>query len=104
VGRSNCACLYLAQLADRGQIQSVARIRVGELPRAHFSVMLAEAAPQPTVFPSRPRRGTRIVSVDHLHDLLLLWIDQHHLIADREITIGAQFGMGAREFFRHRLE
>ena len=36
----------------RGEVDlSAARTRVREPPRAHFSVVLAEAAPHPTVFP-----------------------------------------------------
>ena len=64
--------------------------------------MLRNAAPHPNPLPVKNEKREN-GSVYHLHDLLLLWIDQHHLIADREITIGAQFGMRAREFFRHRL-
>src|SRR5258708_20201318 len=42
-------------------------------------------------------------SVDQLDDFLLVRINQHHLIADREIPVPAELAMGAHEFLRHRL-
>ena len=54
--------------------------------------------------PPRQHAGGALSSVNHLDDLLLTGIDQHDLIADREIAIGAEFGIGSRQFLRHRLQ
>jgi hypothetical protein len=43
-------------------------------------------------------------SVNHLDDLPLTGIDQHNLVANREIPVLAQFGIVARQFLRHRLQ
>jgi hypothetical protein len=43
-------------------------------------------------------------SVNHLDDLLLTGIDQHNLVANRDIPVLAQFGIVARQFLRHRLQ
>src|SRR5581483_6521514 len=51
---------------------------------------------------SQCARQQSIIRIDHLHDLLVVRIDQHDLVADREVFVGRKLRPAAGEFFRHR--
>ena len=59
--------------------------------------------------PTSPREeargeGEQPASVDYLDDLLLLRVNQHHLVADGEIAVVGELRMVARQLFRHWLQ